>query len=81
MMPKLLTVPDLFLVQTFAAAAEGRVEGGRQRSFATAALAVEAAKKLAGSDHVGVVAVSRSLDPETGEYGEGEILYRSGRIS
>ncbi len=80
-MPKPLKLPDLFIVQTFAAAAEGRLTEGRPRSFATAALAKAAAEKLAGGDHAGVVATARSLDPETGEYGDSEIIFRSGRIS
>ncbi len=80
-MPKPLKLPDLFIVQTFAPAAEGRLTEGRPRSFASAELAIAAARKLAGGDYAGVVATSRSLDPETGEYGDAEILFRSGRIS
>lgn len=41
--------------------------------------AIRTAKSLAGK-HTGVIAWSRTADPNIGEYGEPEILFQSGQV-
>lgn len=76
-MPKPLALPALYVVQTFDLV-DGRLAPGRRQARPSAEAARRLAEQLAPR-HAGVVAWSRTLNHETGEYGAEEVLFRAGR--
>jgi hypothetical protein len=68
----------LHIVQAFRESGDG-IMALPPRTFGSAAVARSVAQIMAHS-HVGVVAWSRSFDPDAGEYGEPEELARLGTI-
>ena len=77
-MPKPLALPQLFLVRLYDVGTDGELRGARPTSFPTAEAAIRAAE-TAAAEHAGALAWSWEVDPDLGEYGPPQILFRAGK--